>query len=323
MICQYCDSEYQRMAGVPQPRKDYGYCSVKCLEDSKEPCPGCGALIKHREDEPLSEFARRCYCSQRCAASHLGKRPKSDEAKRRMSDAAKNRSPEYRSRLSEARIRFLSTDAGKRLIAHRKQCYQQWRQDNPIAVAETIRRQDASRRKRGVYRATSERLKAFYKTPEGQARKEQYRQLYIGKKRPPRVTEKMRQSLRKFWDSPQGLVLREEISIQRTNGERFAPFGPGWRQKTAKIRQRDGKTCAICGNAKEENGRILDVHHIYPRRLFGYIPGENRNYVWANHPANLITLCRRCHLKAETDNTIIPSEHQQRADALWHVFIAL
>jgi DEAD/DEAH box helicase domain-containing protein len=42
------------------------------------------------------------------------------------------------------------------------------------------------------------------------------------------------------------------------------------------------------------------VHHIRPFREFGYIPGENENYLLANALDNLITLCPTCHHRAES-----------------------
>lgn len=49
------------------------------------------------------------------------------------------------------------------------------------------------------------------------------------------------------------------------------------------ILARDGHTCQECGRTG-----ALDIHHIRPRRFGG-----------AHDPANLITLCRKCHIHAE------------------------
>lgn len=51
---------------------------------------------------------------------------------------------------------------------------------------------------------------------------------------------------------------------------------------------RDGYRCRICGNAKGP----FDAHHITPRKDM-----PHGGYVAENG----ITLCRECHVKAETD----------------------
>ncbi len=75
-------------------------------------------------------------------------------------------------------------------------------------------------------------------------------------------------------------------------------YGPNWMRQRTAARERDGYRCRNCG-APERPDREHDVHHLRPRREFGYIPGENENYLQANDLGNLITLCRRCHLEAE------------------------
>lgn len=93
-------------------------------------------------------------------------------------------------------------------------------------------------------------------------------------------------------------------------------YGPNWEQQRSAARARDGYRCQQCG--KEEpspisrssemarqrgregvRGRHHDVHHLTPFRAFGYVPGLNENYRPANELANLVTLCRACHRRAE------------------------
>ncbi len=73
--------------------------------------------------------------------------------------------------------------------------------------------------------------------------------------------------------------------------------GPNWKEQNTLARERDGHICQLCG----DDGSIqpLDVHHIIPFRTFGYIVGENDNYIAANELSNLITLCNQCHLTTE------------------------
>ncbi len=76
-------------------------------------------------------------------------------------------------------------------------------------------------------------------------------------------------------------------------------YGPNWPAQRAAARQRDGYRCRTCG-VPEGSDRQHDVHHLRPFREFGYIPGENDLYRQANALDNLITLCPRCHRRAET-----------------------
>lgn len=82
-------------------------------------------------------------------------------------------------------------------------------------------------------------------------------------------------------------------------------YGPNWRAQMRAARKRDGYTCQVCGMSQKKNGRSLDVHHITPFRAFNYIPGENENYLQANDLINLISLCRNCHMKAESGHVAL------------------
>lgn len=72
---------------------------------------------------------------------------------------------------------------------------------------------------------------------------------------------------------------------------RVHPYPEGWTRSEGKllkeyIRERDGQSCYVCGGG--ESSRLLSVHHI--------------DYIKSNlHPANLITLCNRCHAKTNND----------------------
>jgi DEAD/DEAH box helicase domain-containing protein len=74
--------------------------------------------------------------------------------------------------------------------------------------------------------------------------------------------------------------------------------GPNWLAMRRRARERDGFRCRHCG-VPEREGREHDVHHLRPFREFGYRPGENDNYLAANQLNNLVTLCRRCHWRAD------------------------
>jgi DEAD/DEAH box helicase domain-containing protein len=65
------------------------------------------------------------------------------------------------------------------------------------------------------------------------------------------------------------------------------------------VRARDHYRCTQC-NAPEPRGQEHDVHHLTPFRAFGFIPGLNDNYLFANRLENLVLVCRSCHQRIET-----------------------
>lgn len=82
------------------------------------------------------------------------------------------------------------------------------------------------------------------------------------------------------------------------SGGRETYYGPNWNEARNSVLERDDFRCKNCGCTQKEHynrvGFDLDVHHIDPLRTF------DDNYSDANDPSNLITLCRRCHPKAES-----------------------
>ena len=86
----------------------------------------------------------------------------------------------------------------------------------------------------------------------------------------------------KLWDA--GILLRPN------------EYGPNWQQQRQKVLERDGFRCRTCGG--DGQGK-LHVHHIRPFREYGYVPGENENYLIANQISNLVALCPSCHRNAE------------------------
>lgn len=80
-------------------------------------------------------------------------------------------------------------------------------------------------------------------------------------------------------------------------------YGPNWYEQRRKARKRDKHTCQKCGITEKELGQHLDVHHIVSFRSFGYVVGENNNYLLANGLKNLQSLCRSCHMKTEANES--------------------
>ncbi len=77
-------------------------------------------------------------------------------------------------------------------------------------------------------------------------------------------------------------------------------YGPNWDQQRKAAKRRDAHTCRKCAKPEPVDGIKHHVHHIKPFRTFGYIPGENANYIQANVLENLLTLCPACHSQLET-----------------------
>lgn len=69
-------------------------------------------------------------------------------------------------------------------------------------------------------------------------------------------------------------------------------YGADWRKQSAAARLRDNDTCRHCNTTRAEHRRALDVHHVV--RFLDFISS-----VEANDLSNLITLCRKCHRRAD------------------------
>ena len=96
------------------------------------------------------------------------------------------------------------------------------------------------------------------------------------------------------------VTAEAQMALMEAGEWRDSPndYGPDWQEQRAKTRARDGYRCGECG-AQETRNRHHDVHHRVPFRVFGYVPGLNRNDREANRLSNLVLLCRRCHHRLE------------------------
>ena len=73
-------------------------------------------------------------------------------------------------------------------------------------------------------------------------------------------------------------------------------YGPNWPLQRDRARARDGYRCQNCG--APEKGVAHHVHHRVPFRAFA-AADTRRSYQQANQLSNLVTLCPRCHRRAE------------------------
>lgn len=92
-----------------------------------------------------------------------------------------------------------------------------------------------------------------------------------------------------FWfyipDSITTKIIDNKLLLNQKND-----YGPEWKRYKDLIRRRDNYTCQHCGLPEEKTAH--HIHHKKPIKLFDSIEA-------ANNPANLITLCPKCHRLAE------------------------
>lgn len=100
-------------------------------------------------------------------------------------------------------------------------------------------------------------------------------------------------------DIANGIRMRGAGNPNYENGH-IDDYGPNWLSQSRKVRKRDSYTCQVCKYQGYKKQRALDVHHIKKAKLF------NGDYKAANHPSNLITLCRKCHIAVEKEKIKCP-----------------
>lgn len=324
MNCLFCNKSYVRTSGVQRFRKDTGYCSIECIESSRPLCLNCGTKITRNPGEILSVFIRRTYCCHPCAAKHATSYKRSDETRRKMSDGRKRfnateRGQDVIEENVERYKEWLSSDIGIATRRRQGKQFSEWRKTpDGIAWYEralAAKRTDESRAK------LSASLTDFFKTERGQENREHYRKLYTGVPRSPETYEKMKQAIELFWNSPEGDAMAEAISHRMTNGLPETPYGPNWNRQRQKAIRRDSNSCQLefLGNCEEDF--VVQVHHIFPNRFFGYVPGENEYFRWANHLKNLVCLCRRCHRLCEVTRSLVPEQFLSNATEHYDQFV--
>jgi len=111
---------------------------------------------------------------------------------------------------------------------------------------------------------------------------------------------KSEETKRRMSESSKGKIFSEEhkknisknhhdVSFDKNpswlGGKSFEPYGLEFNDNLKEvIRNRDRRKCFLCEKTELENGENLHCHHI---------DYNKRN----NNPNNLISLCRKCHLK--------------------------
>lgn len=129
---------------------------------------------------------------------------------------------------------------------------------------------------------------------------------HVGQTLSPQRREKIADSLAGITRSEE---TRERMS-ESTAGEKnpnwrggySRRYGSGWAVAREKVRERDG-VCKHCGH--DGRTRRLEVHHVVPVRRFRDDP--DRSLESAHELANLVLLCRRCHVKADHGKIVVRS----------------
>lgn len=81
---------------------------------------------------------------------------------------------------------------------------------------------------------------------------------------------------------------------------KYPRYGSNWKRQRRLALIRDAHACQLCGKQKQDTKkRELQVHHKIPVSAF------SGQWEKANELANLITLCRPCHYKAECNPSIL------------------
>ena len=102
------------------------------------------------------------------------------------------------------------------------------------------------------------------------------------KEHPEEALKALQKGGRKAWAGEKNPNWKGGISIlEFENG--FGMSQEEWQTLAQEIRKRDKFVCQYCGKK-----RSTSIHHIIPRHV-----------KIDNHPDNLITVCRSCHIKVE------------------------
>ena len=112
-----------------------------------------------------------------------------------------------------------------------------------------------------------------------------------------------------------GLILRDpttfphgETHKQWEGGKDGRDYGPHWKSQRDAARARDHETCQHCGKTRAEINRALEVHHIV--RFVDFTTPEEANVL-----TNLVTLCVKCHRRA--DAALYQQRKQTGARRIW------
>lgn len=81
----------------------------------------------------------------------------------------------------------------------------------------------------------------------------------------------------------------------------YRPSGEEWQELRARIRERDGYECRLCGISESEMDRELDVHHLDRVR-----DADDPRAAVKAPEERLVSLCRSCHRRTERFAPLLP-----------------
>lgn len=202
--------------------------------------------------------------------------------------------PEIMINLHKKRNQTLKKHPGKI-----KRSLRSWWKENKNSEQVKKRNRKISDKLKG-HKRTKESIEKYKQTlnnnPEIMIKREEKR-LKTLEEHPEIERNKKRKMNSKEWKNKIGKEQRKKISATRQgiklkDWEKFIskePYDERWNNKfTRLIRKRDNYVCMLCGIHSEKLNEALNVHHInYDKKL--------------TVPQNCISLCRKCHMKTNTN----------------------
>ena len=253
----------------------------------------------HKHSEETKEKIRQANLSRQ---SWLGKKH-SEETKRKMSEAQKGKkfSKEHRQRLSQNKLKYFKDESKKKKmrVILKKCSLQRWSQPNARKKHSQIMKSKIR---------TKEHNKKIGDAQKGKIISEEHKKkvsIAMKGRKPPITSQtfeeyygeekakEMKTNISKLHTGKK--LTKEHIEILRSQcGEKsptwrgglsFEPYTNKWTEKLReKIRKRDGFCCTLCAKSQNQFNEKLHIHHIdYDKKNCS--------------EGNLISLCRRCHLK--------------------------
>jgi len=107
----------------------------------------------------------------------------------------------------------------------------------------------------------------------------------------PKLRAKMKVIQKKIWNTPEFKAKHYgKNNSSWIDGQSYLPYSYKFNEAFKQvIRDRDGNTCQLCSKTEEQDGRNLNVHHIYYDK-------DNE----CVNPYEFVTLCRSCNTKVNS-----------------------
>lgn len=327
-VCAHCARTFYKPLSPSQLRSNEGkYCSRKCssLDQRKQvqagTCERCGGAIKRSATERPGKFARKRFCNFACSraaerAKHEAQRQGSIKAcafcfksfvKPTMGQQRLRKCCSvacYRKLQASAKANRLSklrcvvcggTATNDRGFSYGGSC--------SAACGQKLRQAKATTRRDAHCKHCGEAFRAKLNYDGTWGRYCSFACVKAVKSKRLQMRSVLCEACGCEFERTFGAVKRtkrlfcsKDCQHKHMVGEQSAMWrggsdpnrGAGWVKLAEKIRERDGYCCQRCNRTQEENRQKLSVDHIRPWRLFD-------SAAEANHPTNLISLCRKCH----------------------------